>query len=62
MAKASKTSQTPETKAIIARAKRQIDNGIPWKEAIKEAHEIKDTIQREKAIKAIIDYIQEVAT
>lgn len=57
MVRSSRTSQTPETKEIIRRAKKQIDNGTPWKEALKEAKEIEDSIQREKAIKAIIDYI-----
>ena len=55
--RSARTSQTEETKAIIRRAKKNIDAGMDWKEAIKEAKAIEDSIQREKAIKAIIDYI-----
>lgn len=52
-----RTSQTKETKEIIRKAKANIDAGMDWKEAIKPAHAIEDTIQREKAIKSIIEYI-----
>lgn len=55
--RSSRTSQTKETKTIIRNIKREIDSGTPWKEAIKEAYTIEDSIQREKAIKSIIDYI-----
>lgn len=55
--KSPRSSQSKETKAIIKTAKKNIDNGMNWKEAIKPAHAIEDSIQREKAIKAIIDYI-----
>lgn len=52
-----RSSQDNETKAIIRRAKRNIDNGMDWREAIKEANSIADSIQRAKAQKAIIEYI-----
>ena len=54
----SRTQQTKETKAIIAKAKRDIDNGKNYKDVLNEVREmITDSIQREKAIKSIIDYI-----
>ena len=52
-----RSSQTEETKAIIRIAKKNIDSGMDWKEAIKPAQAIEDSIQRNKATKAIIDYI-----
>ena len=55
--RSARTSQTKETKEIIRKAKANIDAGMDWREAIKPANEIKDTIQRNKAIKSIIDYI-----
>ena len=54
----SRTQQTKETKAIIAKAKKDIDNGKNYKDVLDEIREmITDSIQREKAIKSIIDYI-----
>ena len=54
----SRTQQTKETKAIIAKAKRNIDNGKNYKDILNEVREmITDSIQREKAIKSIVDYI-----
>ena len=54
----SRTQQTKETKAIIAKAKRDIDNGKNYKDVLDDVMEkIADSIQREKAIKSIIDYI-----
>ena len=55
--KCSRTYQTEETKKIIRAAKRMIDNGINWKEAIATIEVIDDSIQKEKARKSIIDYI-----
>jgi hypothetical protein len=55
--RSARSTQTQETKEIIRRAKKNIDAGMDWREAIKEANAIEDTIQREKATKAIIDYI-----
>lgn len=52
-----RSSQATETKKIIRNIKKSIDNGVDWKEAIKEAENIKDTVQRQKAIKAIVEYI-----
>lgn len=57
MTRCPRTSQTAETKSIIRKIKRAIDNGAEWREAIAEVETIKDSIQREKARKAIIDYI-----
>lgn len=57
MVRCSRSSQTSETKAIIKSAKKNIDNGMNWKDAIKQAEAITDTVQREKAIKAIIEYV-----
>lgn len=53
----SRTQQDDETKRIIQKAKRNIDAGMDWREAIKEAESITDTIQRNKAMKSIIDYV-----
>lgn len=56
--RASRTQQTTETKAIIRKAKKDIDNGKDYKEVLIEVeNKIKDTIQRNKAIKSIVDYI-----
>ena len=54
----SRTQQAPETKIIIKKAKKNIDNGRNYKEVLAEVEEaITDSIQRQKAIKSIVDYI-----
>lgn len=54
----SRTQQTEETKAIIRKDKKDIDNGRNYKEVLAEVEEvITDSIQRQKAIKSIVDYI-----
>lgn len=54
----SRTQQTEETKKIIRKAKKDIDNGRNYKEVLAEVEEIiTDSIQRQKAIKSIVDYI-----
>lgn len=53
----SRTCQSAETKAIIRQVKKAINNGTPWKEAIKETDKITDSIQREKARTSIINYV-----
>ena len=54
----SRTQQASETKAIIRKAKKDIDNGRNYKEVLAEVEEtITDSIQRQKAIKSIVDYI-----
>lgn len=54
----SRTQQTKETKSIIQKAKKDIDNGRNYKEVLVEIEEsITDSIQRSKAIKSIVDYI-----
>ena len=54
----SRTQQTEETKTIIRKAKKDIDNGRNYKEVLAEVEEaITDSIQRQKAIKSIVDYI-----
>ena len=56
--KCSRTQQTEETKTIIRKAKKDIDNGRNYKEVLEEVNEsITDSIQRNKAVKSIIDYI-----
>jgi peptidoglycan hydrolase CwlO-like protein len=57
MVKCSRSNQDKETKSIIRKAKKNIDSGMDWREAIKEAESITDSIQRAKAIKSIIDYL-----
>lgn len=53
-----RSQQSNETKAIIRKAKREIDNGRNYKEVLSEVEEvITDSIQRQKAIKSIVDYI-----
>ena len=52
-----RTRQNDSTKKLIRTIKHQINTGMDWKEAIKPVDDIKDTIQREKARKSIIDYI-----
>lgn len=54
----SRTQQTEETKTIIRKAKKDIDNGRNYKEVLAEVEEtITDSIQKQKAIKSIVDYI-----
>ena len=54
----SRTQQTEETKKIIRKAKKDIDKGRHYKDVLYEVREmITDSIQREKAIKSIVDYI-----
>lgn len=56
--KCSRTQQSKETKAIIRKAKKDIDNGRNYKEVLAEVGEaITDSTQRQKAIKSIIYYI-----
>lgn len=56
--KASRTQQSEETKKIIKKAKTRIDKGENWKTVIDDLKsQITDSIQREKAVKSIIDYI-----
>ena len=58
MKRCSRTQQSNETKAIIRKAKKDIDNGRDYKEVLKEAvSTIDDSIQRQKASKSIVDYI-----
>ncbi|MBO5920995.1 MAG: hypothetical protein J6Q48_01240 [Bacteroidaceae bacterium] len=61
MVRSSRSQQTKETKAVIAKAKRDIDNGRNYKEVFAEVNEkITDSLQRSKAIKSIIDYMPDV--
>lgn len=54
----SRSHQSNETKAIIRKAKRELDKGRNYKEVLAEVEEaITDSIQRRKAIKSIVDYI-----
>ena len=54
----SRSQQSNETKIIIRKAKKEIDNGRNYKEVLKEIEEkITDRIQKQKAIKSIVDYI-----
>ena len=61
MVRSSRSQQTKETKAVIAKAKRDIDNGRNYKEVFAEVNEkITDSLQRSKAIQSIIDYMPDV--
>jgi hypothetical protein len=54
----SRSHQSNETKAIIRKAKRDIDSGRNYKEVLAEVEEmIPDSVQRRKAVKSIVDYI-----
>ena len=56
--RASRSQMTKETKSIIAKAKREIDKGRDYKEVLNEVKQsIDDNLQRSKAIKSIVDYL-----
>ena len=56
--RATRSQMSKETKNIIAKAKRDIDNGRDYREVLKEVEEsIQDNLQRNKAIKSVVDYI-----
>lgn len=53
-----RSQQSEETKKIIHKAKKDIDSGRNYKEVLNEVENaITDGIQRRKAIKSIVDYI-----
>lgn len=55
----SRTQQTDETKAIIKKAKKDIDNGMDCRKVLNKATElITDNIQRNKVSQSIIKYIE----
>lgn len=64
--RSARTSQTAETKAIIRKAKQDIDNGKGWAEVLEEIEQEDakkdlrnrmDGVQMAKIIKSIIEYV-----